>query len=115
MTDSSSIAVVIPAYKVSDTIEEVVQALPDIVDYIIVVDDKCPHSSGEKTEKIDRKNLILLYHDTNQGVGGAVITGYKKALELGCDIIIKIDGDGQMDPKYNLAKAKSERAFQQSQ
>jgi glycosyltransferase involved in cell wall biosynthesis len=100
MIDSSRIAVVIPAYKVSDTIEEVVQALPDIVDYIIVVDDKCPHYSGEKTEKIDRKNIIALYHETNQGVGGAVITGYKKALELGCDIVIKIDGDGQMDPKY---------------
>ena len=64
------------------------------------------NASGKEAEKINRKNLVVLYHDTNQGVGGAVITGYKKALELGCDIVIKIDGDGQMDPKYinNLIK-----------
>jgi dolichol-phosphate mannosyltransferase len=100
MTDSPKIAVVIPAYKVFNTIGGVVQSLPDNIDYIIVVDDKCPQHSGKEAEKIDRKNLIVLYHDTNQGVGGAVITGYKKALELGCHIVIKMDGDGQMDPGY---------------
>lgn len=93
-------AIVIPAYKVSETIVDVINSIPDDVDEVIVVDDACPESSGRIAEGSGRKNLLVLYHDNNQGVGGAVITGYKKALELGCDIIIKMDGDGQMDPAY---------------
>jgi dolichol-phosphate mannosyltransferase len=94
------IGVVIPAFKVVDHIKDVISALPRNVDHIIVVDDHCPFSSGKEAEKLSRENVIVLYHDLNQGVGGAVITGYKKALELGCEIIIKMDGDGQMDPEY---------------
>jgi hypothetical protein len=62
------------------------------------VDDSCPHSSGEIAEKIGDKRLTVIYHEKNLGVGGAIVSGYKKALELGCDIMIKLDGDGQMDP-----------------
>ena len=49
---------------------------------------------------MQRKGLSVVYHDRNKGVGGAVVTGYKKALELRCGIVVKIDGDGQMDPSY---------------
>ena len=70
------------------------------MDHIIVVDDGCPHSSGKEAEKSGRGNVIVISHERNQGVGGAVVTGYGRALELGCDIVIKIDGDGQMDPRY---------------
>ena len=94
------IAVVIPAFKVVDHIKDVISSLPREIDHIIIVDDHCPFSSGKEAEKLNRQNVIVLYHDLNQGVGGAVITGYKKALELGCEIIVKMDGDGQMDPKY---------------
>lgn len=94
------IAVVIPAFKVVNHINEVISSLPREIDHIIVVDDHCPFSSGKEAEKLNRENVIVLYHDLNQGVGGAVITGYKKALELGCEIIVKMDGDGQMEPKY---------------
>lgn len=93
-------AVVIPAYKVSETIVNVINSIPDDVDLVIVVDDACPQSSGKVAEGSGRDNLMVLYHDDNQGVGGAVITGYKRAIELGCDIVIKMDGDGQMDPTY---------------
>lgn len=93
-------AVVIPAYKVSETIVNVINSIPDDVDLVIVVDDACPESSGKVAEGSKRGNLMVLYHDDNQGVGGAVITGYKRAIELGCDIVIKMDGDGQMDPTY---------------
>jgi len=92
-------AVVIPSFKVHETIREVVLSLPESISHIIVVDDKCPNASGKEAEKVNRKNVIVLYHESNQGVGGAMITGYRKALELGCDVVIKIDGDGQMDPK----------------
>jgi glycosyltransferase involved in cell wall biosynthesis len=91
-------AVVIPSYNVSRTIKDVVLSIPEFIDDIIVVDDKCPQSSGKEAERLQRKNVLVLYHERNTGVGGAVITGYKKALELGSDIIVKMDGDGQMDP-----------------
>jgi glycosyltransferase involved in cell wall biosynthesis len=94
------IAVVIPAYKVPDQIRGVVEAIPQHIHHIIVVDDHCPQSSGKEAERSGRENLTVLYHRRNRGVGAAVVTGYKKALELGCDIVVKIDGDGQMDPVH---------------
>ncbi|MDD5654979.1 MAG: glycosyltransferase family 2 protein [Candidatus Omnitrophica bacterium] len=94
------IGVVIPAYKVLKQIQEVILSLPSTVDHIIVVDDKCPQFSGREAQKINDQRLTVLYHQRNMGVGGAVITGYKEALKLGCDIIVKVDGDGQMDPLY---------------
>lgn len=98
--DSSNIAVVIPCYRVSDTIEDVIRTLPEIVDHIIVIDDACPDNSGKIAESLGHEKVYVIYHGSNQGVGGAVMSGYKKALELSCDIAIKIDGDSQMDPAY---------------
>jgi glycosyltransferase involved in cell wall biosynthesis len=95
-----TIAVVIPAYRVADHILDVLSSIPEIVDHIIVVDDACPEGSGRKAESVKRKGLVVVYHEQNKGVGGAVVTGYKKALKLGCEIVIKMDGDGQMDPSY---------------
>ncbi len=100
MTDRPPIAVVIPAYRVSRQILGVLSTVPQTVDHIIVVDDACPEGSGRTAETFQRKGLSVVYHDRNKGVGGAVVTGYRKALELGCDVVIKLDGDGQMDPSY---------------
>lgn len=94
------IGVVIPAFKVHKQICGVIQSLPPTVDYIIVVDDKCPHFSGKEAQKLSNKRLEVLYHERNTGVGGAMVTGYKRAIELACDVVIKIDGDGQMDASY---------------
>lgn len=99
MSDST-IAVVIPCYRVSDTIEQVIRTLPDLVDHILVVDDACPDHSGSIAEGLALDKVQVVYHEKNQGVGGAVISGYKKALELNCDVVVKVDGDGQMDPRY---------------
>jgi glycosyltransferase involved in cell wall biosynthesis len=93
-------AVVIPCYKVSDSIEEVVRSIPQTVDHIIVTDDGCPDSSGRLVESLGLDRVSVLYHEENKGVGAATITAYQKAIELGCEIIIKIDGDGQMDLRY---------------
>jgi glycosyltransferase involved in cell wall biosynthesis len=95
-------AVVVPAYKVIEQIGDVVSSIHklDSVNHIIVVDDKCPYFSGKEAEKLNLEKLIVIYHDKNKGVGGSVITGYIKAMELNCDIIIKIDGDGQMESRY---------------
>ena len=92
------IAVVIPAYKVKRHIEEVVNSIGDDVDLIIVVDDACPEKTGEHIRTNTKKtNLEVLTHGSNLGVGAAMKTGYKHALEKGMDIVVKMDGDGQMD------------------
>lgn len=94
-----SIAVVIPCYKVKKHIIGVIQAIPENVSKIYVVDDKCPENTGSyvNTEISDRR-IQVLYNSVNKGVGGAVMAGYRQAINDGIDIVVKIDGDGQMDP-----------------
>jgi glycosyltransferase involved in cell wall biosynthesis len=100
MYTNVKIGAVIPAYRVSELINNLLLAIPPYIDHIFVVDDKCPDASGQEAEKVRDSRINIIYHGQNTGVGGAVVSGYKKALEAGCDIVIKIDGDGQMDPKY---------------
>ena len=90
---------VIPAFKVSAQIAEVIARIPKDVWRIYVVDDHCPQGSGDHViaNCLDAR-IIVLRHSDNQGVGGAVMTGYEAALKDGADVIVKIDGDGQMDP-----------------
>lgn len=100
MNSSPHIAVVIPSYKVRAHILGVLELIGPEVDAIYVVDDCCPDGSGKYVEENNSDDRVtVVYHSENQGVGGAVMTGYKAALERGADIIVKIDGDGQMDPR----------------
>jgi dolichol-phosphate mannosyltransferase len=96
------LAVVIPAYRVEREIETVLTTLPDYFEHVIVVDDCSPDSTSERVKQVAAKDkrIILLRHERNQGVGGAMITGFKKALEVGAQIVVKLDGDGQMDPAH---------------
>jgi dolichol-phosphate mannosyltransferase len=97
------VSVVIPCFKVSSSILELIRKIDQNVKYIIIVDDCCPENSGKLVkESIQDDRLIVLFHSSNQGVGGAMKTGYAKALELNSDIIVKLDGDGQMDPSLIL-------------
>ncbi|NLW84540.1 MAG: glycosyltransferase family 2 protein [Phycisphaerae bacterium] len=98
--DYPKTAVIIPAFRVADTICDVVLSLPGWVETIIVVDDACPAHSGKIAESLHHSKVLVIYHEQNLGVGGAVQTGYRKALEMGCNIMVKVDGDGQMDPRY---------------
>lgn len=100
MDSDAKKSVVVPAYKVSSQIKDVISTMPEIIDCIIVVDDKCPEGSGKIVEALNDARVTVIYHDENKGVGGAVKSGYRKALSLGCDIVVKMDGDGQMNPKY---------------
>jgi dolichol-phosphate mannosyltransferase len=94
-----SIAVVIPCYRVRDTICSVLARLGPEVAAIFVVDDACPQGSGASVrDACSDPRVRVITHETNQGVGGAVITGYRAALAAGATIVVKIDGDGQMDP-----------------
>ncbi|HNM37197.1 MAG TPA: glycosyltransferase family 2 protein [Anaerolineales bacterium] len=97
-----NLAVVIPAYRTEKEILVVLQGIPAFIRHIIVVDDASPDSSADLVTAAAKKNrrILLVRHAKNQGVGGAMVTGFKKALELGAEIVIKLDGDGQMDPQY---------------
>ena len=93
------IAVVIPSYKVRAHVLDVIARMPPLVKRIYVVDDQCPQQSGQFVQEQCRDPRVrVLFHDENQGVGGAVSTGYRAALEEGMDIVVKVDSDGQMDP-----------------
>ena len=93
-----SITVVIPAYKVKLQVLQVVKSIGPEVQKIIVIDDACPEKSGAHVKaNIEDPRVEVIFHGSNLGVGGAVKTGYKRALELGSDIIVKVDGDGQMN------------------
>jgi glycosyltransferase involved in cell wall biosynthesis len=96
------IAVVIPAFRTESQIQTVLKGIPALVQHIIVVDDASPDSSADLVTAAARrdKRITLIRHAANQGVGGAMVTGFKKALEFKSDIVIKVDGDGQMDPGY---------------
>lgn len=94
------VAVIVPCYCVANNVLDVLAAMPERVDRIFCVDDACPEASGEKIEKNCKDRRVkVLRHTQNQGVGGAMITGYLAALAEDMEIVAKIDGDGQMDPK----------------
>jgi dolichol-phosphate mannosyltransferase len=93
------IGVVVPCYKVSRHIASVLSSIGEEVSIVVVVDDACPESTGRIVEqrcRDPRVSVEFLPH--NVGVGGAVLAGYRKAIELGATVIVKLDGDGQMDP-----------------
>jgi dolichol-phosphate mannosyltransferase len=98
----NKIAVVIPCYNVSRHIRQVVADLPEHISFIIAVND---HSSDDtlsilKCLQESHPRLVIVHHEENLGVGGAMISGFKKAIELDADIAVKMDGDGQMDNRY---------------
>lgn len=94
----NKIWVVIPSYKVKAKITDVLNAIPHWVTGVIVVDDKCPDGSGAfVSETITDPRVLVVHHSENRGVGGATLTGFARAAELGADIIVKVDGDNQMD------------------
>ena len=100
MNYASNIAVVIPSYKVRKHILSVISEIGTEINRIYVVDDCCPDQSGNIVEShCPDTRVVVLRHSVNQGVGGAVMTGYRAAIDDGMDIIVKVDGDGQMDPK----------------
>ncbi len=96
-----TIGVVVPAYNEEKLIGETLSSIPSFVDSVIVVDDRSNDSTAGIVRDIAEtdKRIVLIEHTENQGVGGAIITGYKKVIELGIDIAAVMAGDNQMDPR----------------
>jgi len=95
MLNNKTIAVVVPAFNEEQQIGKVLDAMPDFVDKIIVIDD----GSEDRTAAIaEEKKAIVISHNKNKGVGAAFNTGVNKVLKLDMDIMVNIDADGQFDP-----------------
>lgn len=104
MLNHKRIAVILPAYNASKTLESTFTELPgDIVDEVILVDDASKDGTAELAEKIGIKNIIR--HERNKGYGGNQKTCYKRALDLGADIIIMVHPDYQYTPRLVYALA----------
>lgn len=105
--ESPLIAVVIPCYRVGRMVLDVIARIGPEVGWIFIVDDACPVGTGQlvMAECTDPRARVI-QHEANQGVGGATVTGYKAAVHTGAKVIVKLDGDGQMDPALipNLAR-----------
>lgn len=98
--EPTRIAVIIPCYKVRKLVMSVIASIgPEVTD-IICVDDACPEQSGQHIQASNTDNRVsVIFNQNNLGVGGATTRGYVQAMENGADIIVKLDGDGQMDPR----------------
>lgn len=97
MIYNKKLVVVMPAYNAEKTLQKTYDAVPkDIVDEIILVDDK----SSDKTVALANKlSLRVFAHDINKGYGGNQKTCYQEALKLGADIVVMLHPDYQYDPR----------------
>src|SRR5438128_8097332 len=94
------IAVVIPCYRVGPRVLDVIARIGPEVARIYCVDDKCPDGSGTLVQERCRDDRVeVLFNEHNLGVGAATIAGYRRAIADGARVIVKLDGDGQMDPR----------------
>jgi glycosyltransferase involved in cell wall biosynthesis len=100
MYEGKSIAVVVPADREEKLIGETIRTVPGWVDHVFVVDDASPDHTGSEARAAADTRTEVIAHEVNQGVGGAIVTGHRRAIECGADICVVMAGDGQMDPRY---------------
>ena len=101
MFENRKVGIVVPAYNEEKLISQVIETMPDAVDRIYVVDDASRDATKEKVRAYETSmngRVVLLEHSKNRGVGAAIITGYRRALEDGMDMVGVMGGDAQMDP-----------------
>src|SRR5262245_45871420 len=100
MYRDKTVAVVVPCYNEAGHIARVVETMPDLVDRIIVVDDASRDGTAAEVARLHTKHdrVFLIRHQENQGVGGAIASGYEHAREGDFDVAVVMAGDGQMDP-----------------
>ena len=96
-----TIAVVVPAYNEQDCIGDTILNMPEIVDKIYVVDDASTDHTRDVIDSLDHnERMICIAHSENRGVGAAIASGYKAAINDNIDIMVVMAGDNQMDPSY---------------
>lgn len=98
MYEGCTVAVVVPAYNERERIGRTVRSVPELVDWVVVVDDGSSDGTSGVVREMKRSGLLLMRHETNRGVGAAIMSGYRRALRLGADVVAVMAGDNQMDP-----------------
>ncbi len=99
MYQGHRIAVVVPAFNEAGKIEQTLSSIPVFVDDVIVVDDGSGDNTAALALAFVRHGLEVIVHSENRGVGAAIVTGYRRALALGCDVAAVMAGDSQMCPE----------------
>jgi glycosyltransferase involved in cell wall biosynthesis len=92
--------VVVPAHNESLLIGKTITTMPEFVDHVIVIDDLSTDDTAAEAVAVGDPRLTLIRHTVNTGVGGAILDGHRKALELGADVSVVMAGDAQIDPAY---------------
>ena len=100
MFEGLRVAVVVPAFQEQAHIASVITSMPALVDHIIVVDDASPDATSASASAVQDPRTEVVRHERNKGVGGSIVTGHRRALELGADVSVVMAGDGQMDPEH---------------
>jgi glycosyltransferase involved in cell wall biosynthesis len=100
MYKGKRICVVVPCYNEENTVSEVIRTMPSIVDHIVVVDDASSDKTSDVALSCGDSRVEVRRHERNMGVGGAIVTGHKRAIQLGADVSVVMAGDGQMSPEY---------------
>jgi glycosyltransferase involved in cell wall biosynthesis len=98
MLEGKRVAVVVPAYNEELLIADTVAGMPPFVDRIYVIDDHSRDATAARARSIADPRVEVIEHERNEGVGAAIVTGYKRAVEERMDIACVMAGDNQMDP-----------------
>jgi glycosyltransferase involved in cell wall biosynthesis len=96
--EGKRVGVVVPAHDEEQLIVETLGSMPDLVDRIYVVDDASADATAERAGTVSDPRVEVIRHEQNGGVGAAIVTGYRRALAEGIDVVCVMAGDGQMDP-----------------
>jgi glycosyltransferase involved in cell wall biosynthesis len=98
MIDGKRVAVVVPAHDEEALISETLAGIPEFVDRVYVVDDNSSDGTVAKAGEAGDPRVQVISHDANEGVGAAIVTGYRRSLDEGIDVTAVMAADGQMDP-----------------
>jgi glycosyltransferase involved in cell wall biosynthesis len=98
MLEGKRVAVVVPAHDEEELISETLAAVPDLVDRVYVVDDGSNDGTAARAQQAGDPRVEVIVHERNDGVGAAIVTGYRRALAEGIDVACVMAADGQMDP-----------------
>ncbi len=98
MFEGKRVAVVVPAYNEERLVVVTLGGIPELVDRIYVVDDASTDGTSERARGVGDSRVEVIRHERNKGVGGAIVTGYSRALEEGIDVVCVMAADNQMDP-----------------
>jgi glycosyltransferase involved in cell wall biosynthesis len=96
--DGKRVAVVVPAYDEEALIGETLAGIPQFVDRVYVVDDRSSDGTAAKAAEAVDARVQVISHEVNEGVGAAIVTGYRRALDEEIDVTAVMAADGQMDP-----------------